>query len=167
MVSAQVVREVLTGAREVASQTGELSFSKFNYDFVNLVEKIAIFFIVAIILDKIHWAISSPFANVASTIASAFGYNLPGVNAEPGFFKKLFGEGFFGLTYWDLVKLGAILLVSLEFYRYMANEKIHGRQPDYFTLAIFGGVILVLSSFTIPEIINKLKARQPNSPLGV
>jgi len=117
---------------------------------------------IAIFIDKIHFAINSAGLNVAATIAGIFGYNFPTAASEPDFFKKIFNEGFFGLKYWDFVKIGAILLTFIEFMRWFENEKRNGGSPSPFTIGIFTLIILLLSAFTVPEIIQKLKTRKTN-----
>jgi len=164
MVSNVIIQEAVKAAAGFGGQSRKessaLSVEFFNFDFVNLTIKIFLWFLIAIVLDKIHFAMSNPLANVASTISSAFGYNFP--KTEPDFFKKIFNEGYFGLKYWDFIKIGAIILVFVEFMRYYENEKRLGGKPSPFTIGIFILIMTVLSAFTVPEIIEKLKARRPN-----
>jgi len=116
---------------------------------------------IAVLIDKVHFVITGSAVNVVATIVNAFGYNLPTAQNEPDFFKKLFGEGYFGLKYWDFIKIGAIVLVLIEFVRWYENEKRNGGEPSAFTLGIFALIMVLLSAFTIPEIIKKLKMRMP------
>jgi len=159
-----VVEAIKAGAgatRQGSKEVGKLSIELFSFDFANLAIKLLVWFMIAIVIDKIHFVITSAGVNVVSTIVNAFGYNLPTVQSEPDFFKKLFGEGYFGLKYWDFIKIGALILVLIEFMRWYENEKRIGGEPSPFTLGIFALIMVLLSAFTIPEIIKKLKMRMP------
>jgi len=160
--TATLVREVGTGSRQASKEIGKVSIELFNFDFLNLTIKLLAWFLIAIFIDKIHFAINSGVANIAATFAAAFGYNLPTAQNEPDFFKKLFNEGYFGLKYWDFIKIGAIILTFIEFMRYYENEKRNGGTPSPFTVGVFALIMLLLSAFTVPEIIQKLRTRIPN-----
>lgn len=162
MVSQLLIKEVGSAGRQTSKEVGKFSFEVLGYNFVDLATKLSIFFIVAILIDKIHFAITSAGVNVAVTIANIFGYNLPTADQEPDFFKKLFGEGYFGLKYWDLIKILAIVLTFISFINYIESEKARGGKPDPFTLGIFLLIMTLLSAFTVPELIQKLKTRTPN-----
>jgi len=157
-----IIREAAGGTRQASKEIGKLSIELFSFDFLNLTIKLVVWFMIAIFIDKIHFAINSAGLNVAATIAGIFGYNFPTAASEPDFFKKIFNEGFFGLKYWDFVKIGAILLTFIEFMRWYENEKRNGGSPSPFTLGIFTLIILLLGAFTVPEIIQKLKTRKTN-----
>jgi len=152
-------------AGKVKGEISKVSVELFQYDFVNLTIKILAFFLIAIAIDKLHF-LGTAAGGAANTIASLFGYNIGAVSTNT-FFTKLFGEGYFGLKYWDFVKILAIVLVFIEFMRYYQNEKTNGGSPSPFTIAIFTGIILLLSAFTIPEIISKLRARIPSGTVNV
>ena len=157
-----LVREIGSGTRQASKEIGKLSIELFTFDFLNLTIKLVVWFMIAIFIDKIHFAINSVGVNVAATIAGIFGYNFPTAAAEPDFFKKLFGEGYFGLKYWDFIKIGALVLTFIEFMRYYENEKRNGGDPSPFTVGIFLLIMLLLSAFTVPELIAKIRARTPN-----
>jgi len=161
-VAPVLIKEVGSGARQTSKEFGKLSIQLFQFDFVNLSIQLIAWFGIAILIDKIHYAVNSVGVNVASTIASVFGYKLPTAANEPKFFKKLFGEGYFGLKYWDLVAVGAIILTFVAFMTYYENEKRNGGTPSAFTIGIFVLIMLLLSAFTLPQIIAKLRARKPN-----
>jgi len=160
-----VVVEAVKAAAGVSNvkrkEASALSVELFNFDFINLTMKLFAWFIIAIVIDKIHFVITGNAVNVVATIVNAFGYNLPTAQNEPDFFKKLFNEGYFGLKYWDFIKIGALVLVFIEFMRYYENEKRLGGSPSPFTIGIFAGIMILLASFTIPELIKKLKMRMP------
>ena len=169
-MSVVVVEAIKTAAgisRQSSKEAGKLSIELFSFDFANLAIKLLVWFMIAVVIDKIHFVITSAGVNVVSTIVNAFGYNLPTTQSEPDFFKKLFGEGYFGLKYWDMVKILAIVLVFIEFMRWFENEKrlaiLNGTNPapNYFTVGIFASIIVLLSAFTVPELIKKLKMSMP------
>ena len=163
-MSVVVVEAIKTAAgisRQSSKEAGKLSIELFSFDFANLAIKLLVWFMIAVVIDKIHFVITSAGVNVVSTIVNAFGYNLPTVDTEPDFFKKLFGEGYFGLKYWDFIKVGALILVLIEFTRWYETEKRLGGEPSAFTLGIFAMIMVLLSAFTIPQIITKLKMRMP------
>jgi len=161
VIAPQVVREIGGATRAGSKEVGKLSVELFNFDFMNLTIKLIAWFIIAVLIDKIHFAITSGFANVAATILSAFGYSLPTAANEPEFFKRLFNEGYFGLKYWDFIKIGALILTFIEFMRYYENEKRNGGTPSPFTVGVFALIMLLLAAFTVPELIQKIKTRIP------
>jgi len=166
-IAQEVVKAAVGTSRQASKEAGTLSVELFNFDFMSLTIKLFVWFLIAVVIDKIHFVISSSSVNVVATIVNAFGYNLPSTQSEPEFFKKLFGEGYFGLKYWDFVKIFAILLVFIEFMRYYENEKRNGGKPSAFTIGIFVLIMTLLTAFTIPEIIQKLRSRIPNNTGGV
>jgi len=170
-MSALIAVEAVKAAAGISGQTikeqRKISIEYLQFDFVGLAIKLFLWFMIAIVIDKIHFVITGSAVNVVTTIVNVFGYNLPTAQSEPDFFKKLFNEGYFGLKYWDFIKIGALVLVLIEFARWYENEiklaKINGTkpQPNYFTVGIFATIMIALSSFTIPDIIKKLKMRMP------
>jgi len=160
---ALILQQIAGTSRQATKEGKKLSIEIFGFDFVSLTMKIVAWFFIAVVIDKIHWIFSSGTINVASTIASVFGYTIPAASNEPNFFKKIFNEGYFGLKYWDFIKIGALLLVFIEFMRYYENEKRLGGTPSPFTIGIFVLFMTLLSAFTVPEIINKLRNRTPNA----
>ena len=173
------VQQLGGASKQTVKQTGELSLELFQFDFANLTIKLFAWFLIAIAIDKIHSMLNLTTINAAATIAGIFGYKIPKASTEPKWFKKLFttyekpsaayplgrtlpAEGYFGLSYWDFVKIGAIILVFIEFMRYYENQKQLGGKPSPFTIGIFLMIMTLLSAFTVPEIIQKIKARKPN-----
>jgi len=150
-------KKVLGITKDVAIEGGQLSQEIFGFDFILFFMKLITFFVVAIVIDKIHFVIVGT-ANVAATILRAFGINLP--SDEPDFLKKLFSvDGYNGIHYWDIVKFGAIILTVLEFFTYYNSLKRSGGKASPFTIAIFGLILVLLTAFTVPELIEKLKKR--------
>jgi len=157
VVAKLATKKALGLSKEVLVEGGALSHEIFGFDFILFFTKLSIFFLVAIVIDKIHFVIVGT-ANIAGTILRAFGINIP--TDEPDFLKKLFSvDGFNGIHYWDIVKFGAIILTVLEFFMYYNNLKRNGGKPSPFTLAIFGLTLVLLTAFTVPELIDKLKKR--------
>jgi len=162
-MSALIAQQIGSGARQFSKEGGKLSIELFGFDFVALTIKILVFYIAAVIVDKIHFMLTSPLLNVAGTILGAFGFFIPTDKAEPDFFKKLFGEGYYGLKYWDLVRIMTLLLVVAEFYMYYETQKRLGGTVGAMTIGIFSLIIFGLSAYTFPDLINKIKKRMPNS----
>jgi len=153
------------GAAGGAQQVGKLSQEVFGFDFVQLIIKMGIYFLVAIIIDKLHFLVTGT-ANIAATILLAFGINLP--TSEPDFITKLFSEqGISGVKYWDIIKFGAMALIVIEMLFYIQTQRNLGGSPSPFTIAIFLLIISTIGIFTIPELIQKIKARVNNPTAGV
>lgn len=155
LVARGVVAEQLIKPSFKKGQT--VSVEIFGYDFIGLGVKLLVFALLAIALDKLHFAISGTF-NVAVTIARVFGINIP--SEEPDFMKQLFSEeGFGGFKYWDLIKIIIIALVAFEMIRYIDSNKKLGGEASPITLAVFGLLIFGLASFTFPGLIAMIKSR--------
>jgi len=162
---APLIVELAKGASAGSAQTSRISIEFFGFDFISLTIKLTIYFIVAITIDKIHFVISG-IPNVVGTILNAFGLNVP--TREPEFLTKLFSEdGLSGFKYWDVVKFGALALVGIEMLLYIQTQRNLGGSPSPFTLAIFVLILSLLSLFTIPELIDKLKKRVNDKEVGV
>jgi len=160
-MSALIAQQVGAGTIAGTKQAGKLSIELFGFDFITLALKILVFFVAAVIVDKIHFMLVSPAINVASTILGVFGFFIPTDKAEPDFFKKLFGEGYYGLKYWDFVRIMTLLLVVAEFMIFYQTQKKLGGTISPMTTGIFGLIIFGLSAYTFPDLINKLKKRIP------
>jgi len=166
MVSiAPLIIAAAQGASAGSAQTSRISLEFFGFDFISLAIKLAVYFIVAVVIDKIHFLVTGT-ANIAATILSAFGLNLP--TSEPEFLTKLFSEqGFQGFKFWDVVKFGALALVIIEMVLYIQTQRNLGGSPSPFTLAIFVMIVAALSLYTIPDLIQKLKTRMNNPTAGI
>jgi hypothetical protein len=89
------------------------------------------------------------------TAASLFGYSIPSSTEFPKVITDLFGEtGIKGFKFWDIVKLGAILMVLFEFMRYSKNNP-NTKSP--LTIGIFVLLITILGLTTLPELIKRVK----------
>jgi len=159
---APLIVEAIKGGK---AGTTQLSIEFFGFDFVSLLIKLVIYFIVAVTIDKIHFLVTGT-ANIAGTILAAFGLNLP--TTEPDFLTKLFSnEGFNGFKYWDVIKFGALALVIIEMVLYIQTQRNLGGSPSAFTIGIFVLIVGALSLFTIPELIAKLRTRMNNPTAGI
>jgi len=136
-MSALIAQQIGGGTIAGTKQAGKISIELFGFDFVTLALKVFVFFVTAVIIDKIHFMLTAPTLNIASTILGVFGFFIPTDKAEPEFFKRLFGEGYYGLKYWDLVRIMTMLLVVAEFYMYYETQKRLGGKVGAMTLGIF------------------------------
>jgi capsular polysaccharide biosynthesis protein len=67
----------------------------------------------------------------------------------------LFGEnGVKGFKFWDIVKIGAILMVLFEFMRYSKNNP---NTKNALTIGLFVGIIVALGLTTLPELVKRVK----------
>ena len=152
-----ISEQLLPISRKTLKEGQKLSVELFAYDFIGLGVKLFFFALLAIALDKLHFAITGTF-NVAVTIARVFGINIP--SEEPDFMKQLFSEeGYGGFKYWDLVKLLLIALIAYEMLRYIDANKKMGGEASPITLAVFGLLIFGMASFTFPGLIAIIKSR--------
>ncbi len=79
---------------------------------------------------------------------------------EPNFLTQLFSEeGFEGVRYWQIINLIGIAIVVIELLQYLTNNKRLGGKPSAATIAIFGLIVLLLTSFTIPDMVKSLQKR--------
>ena len=134
----------------------------FGYDFVGLILKLVVFYGVALIIAKVMEAII--FARGAFVIlANTLGYNVPSADQLPQSFKDLFSEtGVKGFSFWDIIKIVSILLVTAEFFRYVNTNKALGAKASPMTIGIFTLMILALGLTTIPELIQRVKGTDFN-----
>ena len=130
----------LSAAQIGKDELKALSLREYNYDFVGLVT-----FMEAVILGRGFY----------KTLAALFGYSIPAATEFPKFLTDLFGEtGIKGFKFWDVVKLGAILMVLFEFSRYSKNNP---NTKNALTIGLFVGIIAVLGLTTLPELIKRVK----------
>jgi len=148
-----VLQAATTAERKASQQSIEL----FGYDFVSLIMKLLIYFATAFAVAKVMEAIV--FARGAFTvIAGLFGINIPKSDQLPQSLIDLFGEGFHGVKYWDAVKVVAILLVVVEYLRYVDVNEKNGGKASAMTTGVFLMIGLGLSLITIPELVKRLKS---------
>ena len=166
MVAAKTIGTLLKNAKFgqagialSAAQIGKdelkaISLREYNYDFVGLVTKLVVYFTLSILFAKFMEAVILG-RGFYKTLAALFGYSIPASTEFPKFITDLFGEnGVKGFKFWDLVKLGGILMVLMEFMRYSKNNP-NTKSP--LTIGIFVLLITILGLTTLPELIKRVK----------
>ena len=131
-----------------------ISLREYNYDFVGLVTKLVVYFTVSLLFSKFMEAIILG-RGFYKTLANLFGYSIPSATEFPKVITDLFGEtGVKGFKFWDVVKIGAILMVIAEYMRYSKNNPTT-KSP--LTIGIFVLLITILGLTTVPELIKRVK----------
>ena len=166
MATARTIRTLLKNAKLgqagfalSAAQVGKdelkaISLREYNYDFVGLITKLVVYFTLSLLFAKFMEAVILG-RGFYKTLATLFGYNIPASSEFPKFLTDLFGEeGIKGFKFWDIVKLGAILMVLFEFSRYSKNNP---NTKNALTIGLFVGIIAVLGLTTLPELIKRVK----------
>ena len=144
----------LTAAQVTQDELKAISLREYNYDFVGLVTKLVVYFTLSLLFAKFMEAVILG-RGFYKTLASLFGYNIPASTEFPKFLVDLFGEeGIKGFKFWDIVKLGAILMVLFEFNRYVKNNP---NTKNALTIGLFVGIIAVLGLTTLPELVKRVK----------
>ena len=158
MVSAILVKEGIEIARGLRKGSSQLSVDTFKFDFVNLGIKIVLFFTIAYAINKLFEAIISAQGFVIDFIAF-FGLHLPQNIPEPvrNFFLDGLKLGNHRISFWDIVKVLATLLVIVEMLNYLEEVKARGKKPSSFTLGVFAIMISALALITFPEIISRVQ----------
>ena len=139
--------------RKGLKQTRELSVSITGYDFVGLASRLIVFFLVA-------YGINLYFkATIAGdTFLNAVGLNFPATTPE--WLRKLFEEGYQGVTYWNIIQTIAILLVVMEALQYDRKLKESDKKANATTLGLFALIVLGLALVTFPQMIQKIQEFQ-------
>jgi|TARA_R110002012_G_scaffold12918_2_gene56676 hypothetical protein len=152
-----------TAVTSATLQTGKtVSKEIFGYDFVGLIVKLAVFYLVAFVFAKIMETII--FSRGAfKIIANTLGFNIPQADQLPDSLKNLFGEqGVKGFKFWDIIKVISILLVIAEFSRYVNTNKSLNAKSSPMTIGIFTLIIITLGLTTIPELYKRVKGTDFN-----
>ena len=140
--------------KEGLGATKQISIEFYNYDFISLMLKLVIFFIFSYAISKIFEAIIVG-GTVLNAFTGIFGIKLPSSLPQP--ITTFFTVGFHGFKFWDIIKVVATLMIIVEAFIYIENQKRLGGSPSPSTLAVFGVLIAGLSLITFPEIIQKVK----------
>ena len=144
----------LTAAQIGQEKLSSASLREYNYDFVGLVTKLVVYFTLSLLFAKYMEAVILG-RGFYKTLANLFGYSIPASTEFPKVITDLFGEdGIKGFKFWDIVKLGAILMVLFEFMRYSKNNP-STKSP--LTIGIFVLLITILGLTTLPELIKRVK----------
>jgi len=131
-----------------------ISLREYNYDFVGLVTKLVVYFTLSLLFAKFMEAVILG-RGFYKTLANLFGYSIPVSTEFPKVITDLFGEtGIKGFKFWDVVKIGAILMVLFEYMRYSKNNP-NTKSP--LTVGIFVLLITILGLTTLPELIKRVK----------
>ena len=132
-----------------------------GYDFVGLISRIVVFYVVALIIAKIMELIVFSSAGL-KTAAGLFGIPLPNNVPEP--IRRLFVEGYdvggIKIKWWDLIKLLSVVLVLMEMFQYMEQQKAIGVKPAPTTLGVFVMIIADLILVSVPDLYQMIKEKQ-------
>ena len=136
-----------------AIQQAQSLDKRLDFDFSNLIIKLAIFFILAYAINKLFEAIILG-QNTLFAFLGLFGVNLPAT--LPQSIVTFMTDGFHGVKYWDVVKLIGIILVVMEWHIWFQGKE----NPSPLTSGIFFVLITGMSIFTIPELLKRVKEMQ-------
>ncbi len=132
-----------------------------GYDFVGLVTRLVIFYLLALIIAKIFELMIFAQAGVRS-VSNVFGIPLP--SHVPDIIRKLFDEGYqvgtIRIKWWDLIKIMSVLLVTYEMILFMQNKKAMGQKASPTTIGIFVLIISGLTVISFADIYQIYKERQ-------
>ena len=145
------------GYKKAKNQSIEL----YGYDFVGLVMKLAIYFVVAYFIEKyIWWTQQKPINQILSGLFGGLG-GLP-LFVISNTFLKYFdnSEVNRGIKFWDIVKAGAVGLVAWEAYNYYKAQESLGGKISPMTIGVFGLILALLGFVAIPDIIKKIQEKQ-------
>ena len=145
------------GIKKAKNQSIEL----YGYDFVGLMMKLVVYFIVAYFVEKyIWWTQQKPVNQILAGIFSALG-GLPLFALTPTILKYFDNsEVNRGIKFWDIVKAGAVGLVAWEAYNYYKTQENLGGKVSPMTIGIFGLILSLLGFVAIPDILKKLQEKQ-------
>jgi len=131
-----------------------------GYDFVGMMSRIVVFYVVALVIAKIMETIVF-FSGGLNTAASLFGIPMP--KTVPNVIRKLFVEGYNvgGMTikWWDLIKVISVIMVLMEMMQYINQQKLIGAKPAPSTLGVFAIIIGALTLITVPELVQMVRER--------
>lgn len=137
------------------------SVEMYGYDFVGLMLKLTVFFIVAWFVEKyIWWSQQKPVNQILSGIFGALG-GLPLFALSPTILKYFdSAEVNRGIKFWDIVKAAAVGLVAWEAYNYYKTQENLGGKVSPMTIGVFGLILSLLGFIAIPDILKKLQENQ-------
>jgi len=146
----------------IAAKAGKETLRELaGYDFVGLLTRLVIFFVIALIIAKIFEAMILGAAGLR-TAANLFGIPLP--SHVPDAIRKLFDEGYqigaLRIKWWDLIKIMAVLLVTYEMILFMQNKKAMNQKASPTTLGIFILIIAGLTVISFADLYQLYKERQ-------
>lgn len=148
------VNPALLAADIGVKKSKDLSIEMYGYDFPSLIGKLVVYFIFMFLINKFFEAVIFGSGFIKS-LAGLMGFNLP--NIYPEWFTNFMQNGYQGAKFWDVVKAGAILLITWEMYLYYRNNERLGGKVSPMTIGIFGAMLAMLVMITIPELWQRLK----------
>lgn len=150
---------------QALKQGKKQSVELFGYDFIRLLTLLSIYFIVAWAIEqyfKARIAFDSPLplfgvlGFLANLILKHFeSAEDPDLIPTNETINKLFTEGYqvggINVKYWDVVKVGGMMIIFTEFYNFNNVSKSVGSKPSTVTNAIFGLLIVAGGLVTLPK----------------
>lgn len=158
----KIAAQAASSGASAANQASGLSKEIFGYDFIALITKLTIFYVVAYLFAKFMEAIiyGGNFLNsFVLGAGSLFGLKIPKKEVFPKVLVDLFIDGYGPqkIVYWDIVKSLSLALVIFEAIQYLnANKKV-GADPSPFTIGIFTLIVGAIAVVTIPDIFKRGK----------
>lgn len=141
---------------KVAQQGRKLGIDLLQYDFGGLVAKLAIVYGFAWVFGQII-QVSNGLNVWLSGILKFLGFNVPQL---PKWVIDFYNTGFNGVQYWDLVKVGLILIVGMEFYRYKKSCDNVGQSLNPATVAVFLIILTGIMALTLPGLWSRITFAQ-------
>ena len=141
------------------SQAKQKSIELYGYDFFGLIQKLVIFYVVALIIAKYYEAVKYG-SGFIGFIAGLFGYEIPKVFPES--LMRFFDTGYNGIKYWDLIHIIAILLITAEAMRHEHANQPGGMNPTSWGIfGLMGGFIGLIS---VPSLLQRMKEQTVLGP---
>ena len=157
------------------------SVQLFNYDFLNLIMQLVVYFGLAWLIGLVYQAKSAlgkpnPINTGIGAVAGIGGYIISSLiqhwvstnqtttaSVRQPVLEQLFGDGYtIGQTgvkikYWDIVKIGAVLMVVWEWYNLDRANKANGGTVSPLTHGIFALITIGLGLWTLPQLLTMFK----------
>ena len=154
-----VIQKLLVeeGIKRGLKESQKYSVSVLGYDFIGLVSRLAVFFVMAFLINS--YFIATIQGGIWLNSLGGF-FNMKFPSTLPQWLTQLFTTGYKGFTFWNLVTTISVLIVVIEAMQYDKMLKEKGQKPNITTLAVFGVIALGLSLITFPTIIQKLQERR-------
>ena len=146
-----------------------ISVEMYGYDFVGLIMKLLVYFVVAYFVEKyIWWSQLKPINQILAGIFGAIG-GLPLFALSPTILKFFDNaEVNRGVKFWDIIKGGAVALVAWEAWNYHKNQEMMGGKASPMTLGIFALIGGLLGFMAVPDLLKKVQEMAVlNQPTGV
>ena len=145
------------GIKRGLKESQKYSVSVLGYDFIGLVSRLAVFFLVSFLINS-YFIATIQGGIWLNSLGSFFNLKFPAT--LPQWLTQLFTTGYKGFTFWNLVTTISVLIVVIEAMQYDKMLKEKGQKPNITTLAVFSIIALGLSMITFPTIIQKLQERR-------